>query len=722
MTATRSVLGRISGWHVLIVLLAAVLAVLTSFRVTLADLSLHARSLEFGVAKQEIFIDTPTSQLLDANQDVFGPPERAFTYVMYLQTDAARATIARSVGLQPNELAASGPFTELVNRPNIVRKLPVPGPPAPQDRDYRILLDVTDSRPVLTIYAQAPTQHMAVALVDATSRLLRVSVAERLRAVSEPDTTRTVLRTLGPVTGGMVDHGLRWQLSVIVFLVTVAVGFGLLRWRRRRTRLGLPPREPARPPLDAPSESGDDWPHTTRVLPWGLAGFVAMIFLVPFDQVSLPISMPMDGKLDRPLLGILALVWFASLLGASGGAKPRLRLTRVHVAALVFFSICCLSAVFNAPALLSLDEFSLVVKKLALLASFVLFFVIVVSVVRPAEVPRFATYMLVLAVVAAVGSIWEYRLRYNPFYEWTNMLLPGSVAFPPDMYGRDIIGRLTVYGPTGHPLELATMLAMMVPFALLGFLLTTERRRRILYAIAMGLLLTGALATSRKTSVIAPAVGVLVVLAYRPAMARKLLVLGLVMGALVHVVAPGSIGSMIFQLSPTNIGAVRSTQDRTSDYDGIRPDVLNHLLVGRGYQSYDGYKYRILDNQYLGLAIGVGLLGVFAYLAIGAAMMSTGHRMIRGPDPLRARYALAGSAAVAVVGVASLLFDTLSFPHVPYLLFFISGLVIVMRQPAPAAEAPSRVTARAPARPRRAASRPVPAGVTAAMRADSPGR
>ena len=34
--------------------------------------------------------------------------------------------------------------------------------------------------------------------------------------------------------------------------------------------------------------------------------------------------------------------------------------------------------------------------------------------------------------------------------------------------------------------------------------------------------------------------------------------------------------------------------------------------------------------------------------------------------------------------VVTLLFDNLSFPHVPYLFFFLAGLIVVLREPSPA--------------------------------------
>jgi hypothetical protein len=94
------------------------------------------------------------------------------------------------------------------------------------------------------------------------------------------------------------------------------------------------------------------------------------------------------------------------------------------------------------------------------------------------------------------------------------------------------------------------------------------------------------------------------------------------------------------------------------------------------------------------------------------------HATIRGPDPRRASLALACAGAVAVMAVVTLLYDNLSFPHVPYLFFFIAGMIVVLREPSPEmATAPATVpvepmTPAPRSRKRRPAPR-VPAGAPA---------
>ncbi len=652
---------------------------LVVFAALLAAAVGHWSSLSIDAASAKLLVDSRESELTGpapvgaTRAELAG--HLAVTYALYLQGDQATAELGRSLGLR-GRVAASGPFTLLLGRVNFAPKSPVLADPVPVDRAYRLGLDVDGVNPVLTLYGQAPTAHAAIALVDAARVLLARHVLAQESTYPLGPEQAVVLRPLGPTVGGLVDPGVRWQLMAGVFLLVLALGGGLLFAHSRRHRALRRPRAGAREP------TGGEWPYTTRLLPWALAGFVTMLFLVPFDAIDLPVSLPLNGTPDRlALLGLVAL-WATSMVVLSRSARPRLRLTRVHYAALAFFAICCLSIALDGAALANMDEVTLVVKKLALLASYVVFFFLVASTLRPREAPRFAVLIVVLGVIVAVATVVEYRLHYNVFYSLWGKLLP--INLPSEFDMRDSLGRLTVYGPTSQPLELAALLAMVLPFAVIGSIEAATRRRRLLYSLAIGLLLAGGVATSRKTSLVAPAGAILLLAAYRPrAIVRSLLGLALVLGVLVHFTSPGALGSVASQLEPGNVNGVLTTTDRTARYDAVRPDVMRHLLLGRGFQSYDPHKYRILDNEYLGLLITVGLLGVAAYVAIFATVMGSAHRIAREPDRQRASLALATLAAVGVVALTSALFDVLSFPHVPYLLFFLAAMITTLREPAP---------------------------------------
>ncbi|HEX7298618.1 MAG TPA: O-antigen ligase family protein [Solirubrobacteraceae bacterium] len=457
------------------------------------------------------------------------------------------------------------------------------------------------------------------------------------------------------------------------------------------------------PPAPSPVDT-DVWPHTQRAMPWALAGFLTMVWLVPFDSITLPVSLPLDAKLDRPILIGMAGLWVLSLMGKN--AVSRLRLSPVHWALLAFVIIAMVSLILNDATIVRLNEMNLPMRKLALLFSYVLLFVIVASSVKPAEVRYLTILMVSLASVTAIGALVEYRTGYNAFFTWSEHLVP--TVRPGELGAIDSIGRKSIIGPTIHPLAVAMMMSLSLPFALMGFLSSTERRTKILYALATILMIAAAFGTQRKTSVVAPAFGMMILLAYRPSAARRLLPIGVGLLVMVHLVAPGALGGVSDQLKPGNLFGVMSTKDRQSDYPAIKPDFIQHPILGRGYESYDQKKYRILDNQYLTTIIGVGILGVLSYLAIFGSILLLAHRMTRSQDPKRAGPAIAAAAAIASLVVGSSLLDVFALPQLPYLIMFIGGLVVVSAQadtaPSPAVAAAPSMAPVAPLRPRRLAA------------------
>jgi hypothetical protein len=438
----------------------------------------------------------------------------------------------------------------------------------------------------------------------------------------------------------------------------------------------------------------DAWPRTSRPMPWALAAFLTMVWLVPFDSISLPVSLPLDARLDRPALVGIAALWVLSLAGPK--TVTRLRMSAVHWALLFFLTIAVVSLVLNAPTIVRLNELDLPLRKLALLFSYALLFMIVASSIKASEVRNLTVLMVCLAAITSLGALIEYRTGYNAFFTWAQNLLP--VERPAELGNVDSIGRKSVVGPTIHPLAVAMMMSLALPFALVGFLNSDERRMKVRYAIAIALMLAAAVATQRKTSFVAPAFGMIVLLMYRPRAAVKLLPIGLLLAVVVHVAAPGALGGVTEQLKPANLLGVSTTKDRQGDYGAIKPDVVRHPLIGRGYESYDQKKYRILDNQYLTLLIGTGVLGLLAYLGVFAAIFGLAHRVARSGDPERGPPAMASAAAIASLVVGSALLDTLALPQLPYLICFIGGLVVASAQGHTAAS-PVRAVVAAP-RPR----------------------
>jgi O-antigen ligase len=430
--------------------------------------------------------------------------------------------------------------------------------------------------------------------------------------------------------------------------------------------------------LATPSEAASreaDWPNTTRWLPWGLAGFLIILWFTPFDSVYLPFGGPVDITLDRPLLLLLGGIWL--LASGSLAHAPQTRTGPVHWAFGALLVIAVLSILVNAETLVRIDMLDSALKKIALLASYGFFFVLATSILRPSEVGKFVKFVVGLATVTAIAVVIENRFSINIFHDWIGPLFPGYTR-PFGIGILDSIGRKQVLGPGVQPLAVTTMLVMVMPFALIGLLNSTERRNRWLYGIAIFVIFAGSLATEKKTGLVGAVAGLAVLFVYRPRQMVRLLPFGALMLVMVHLFTPGAIGGVVDQFNPSSLNRVNTVQDRVRDYDAVTPDLAHNPLLGLGWGGYDQKKHRILDNLYLTLAIEAGLLGVVAYLALLGTSFAFANRAARSGDQQRAPPGMAAAAAIVTVIVASGLLDFLSLPQLAYMFCFIAAIAVVL--------------------------------------------
>ena len=422
----------------------------------------------------------------------------------------------------------------------------------------------------------------------------------------------------------------------------------------------------------------DLWPRTSRLLPWSIAAFLVMLFVLPFDATAITAAKP-----DRPLIVAIAGLWLLALAVMRGENRPRLQGTVLHAALLFFVITAVLSLLLNADTLRLHNEFGIGMKKLLMLIFFASLFVLTASSLRPGEARNFIPLVVGLGCIAALGSIWEYRMDFNPFYEWGGKVFPGGLDLPTVASEKDSTGRIPVLGPTIHPLAAAQLVAMVVPFAIVGGMYAATKRRRILYLVATLILLAGVFATQRKTGPIVLAAGIITLVIYRPREMLRMAPAGALLLLAIPLVAPSALGSVRDQLKPSAATSTLSSRDRLSDYEAIGPEVLNHPAIGRGWATYEPERYRVLDNQYLSILIGSGWIGVgaFVLLLIAAFAVCTG--AIRTNDPARAPPALAVAGSVAMMAVASATFDTMAFAVIPYTLCVFLGLAAACAPPRP---------------------------------------
>lgn len=640
-------------------------------------------------ASTHVVIDYPDASIVDRTAvwaDFRSLQKRAVLYGRIMTTPPVLDDIARRAGVPSAELSGIARITE--GEPHSLLQVGAEER-ADQVRDssapYRLEMQSSPQEPVLAVYSEAPSVPAAERLANSAILGLGDYLRQVARQDGFPEKELPQLRQLGLARGGVTNGGARIEIAALTFITVFALCFvGIVVLIRRPWRR----RDDDAPVAAAGSgRSGRaiaDWPRTTRLLPWCVALLIGMFWLTPFDRIQLAASGPINITLDRIVLTIVVAIWLIALT-AGQEARPRLRITRVHVALGAFLACALLSVILDARSLNHTGDLMLSVKKAPLLLSYVSIFVVVASSVRRSEVRAFLTYSLVLAVICGLEVVYEYRFKQNLFDVWTQRLLPHpfelvSAGSGPGS-GVDSLGRTWIQGPTGYGVELVAMLSMVLPVAIFGVLGSKTRRRQILYSFAIVVLITAMFMTQRKSALLLPGAVILTLTYFRRRELISLVPLGLVLIVVVAALSPGVIHGVISQYTSPESTHVATVSDRTADYDAVRPDVWMHIAFGRGYGSYDPHTYRVLDSEILGQTVETGVLGLAAFLLIGVSTILVVRKTVVAGDPRWSTGALCGATAGVCLLMASVLYDFLGFPHGACTFLYMAGLAVAVVGP-----------------------------------------
>ena len=258
---------------------------------------------------------------------------------------------------------------------------------------YRLEVEGRPTSPVLDVYAQAPDPVTAERLANSAVVGLQRYVDFLASEAGRPSERYIRLRQLGLARGAVANGGTPKIIMLMTFLTAFGIACAVLlvllvRHERRR----LPAELLARPAAAEPPETGtDNWPRTSRGLPWMLAVFLALLWWCRSTPSRSTSPLPIELRLDRLLLPFI--------IAAVGPDRRRRRphcpapalVARPHGAVASSPPSRFVSVVLNARYLNHSLEIDLAVKKLPLLVSYVSLFMVVASAVRRAEVNAFLT-------------------------------------------------------------------------------------------------------------------------------------------------------------------------------------------------------------------------------------------------------------------------------------------------------------------------------------------
>ncbi|MGA9858950.1 MAG: O-antigen ligase family protein, partial [Solirubrobacteraceae bacterium] len=639
-------------------------------------------NLLVGAATSHVAVDFPDASIINRSagpQDLQTLQEHAVLYGRLMTTPPVLADIAHRAGVPANELSGTVDLTgnfpvSLTQVGSEQHATELRNSNAP----YRLEMQASTIEPVLTIYAEAPSYDEAMRLANGAvpgleDYLRSVAAAQGTQASALPQ-----LQQLGGARGGVTNNHAKDVIAALTFITAFTLSFVILLvlirkpWRSRdpepvpaqRTRLS--------------ARGAANWPRTSRMLPWSVAGLIMMVWLTPFDRIQLQASGPVNITLDRIVLPFVFAIWLISFT-AGPGAAPRLRVTRVHVAIGVYLACAFLSTVLDAHYLNHVGELMLALKKLPLLISYMSVFVIVASSVRREEVPAFLTFTLVLAVIVSLGTIYEYRWHQNLFTTLASKIFigPFTLVGGDTATSVDSLGRRWVEGPSAYGVELVAMLATALPIAVLGILKSKSRRQYILYGLAVAVLLYAMIATDRKSALVAPGAVFLTLAYFRRRQLLSLAPLGLVLVVFLAATSPAAIRNVVSQYTSADAGHVATVSSRTANYDAVRPDLWSHLLLGRGQGTYAPPTDRIVDSDIILPLVETGVLGLVAILMIPGSLILLCRRTASRHESQWSGAAVTGVAAGVCFLSVMMLYSVMSLPHAPNVFFYMAGLAVV---------------------------------------------
>jgi hypothetical protein len=236
---------------------ALLVGVSVAYRVTSSGL--EKRSLELGVAKTTVLVDTQSSSVLDLTVDPTPLSDRIRVYKAVAMSDPVLKLLARDVGVPPEAIAAtaaaSGEESADQRADAIVQ----------EEDTYRVAYDVTDEQPTIEIATQAPTAAAAVRLANGAARALRTYVVRQQNAQNLSPGSRVAVRQIGAARGGVLNSGANVATAALGGLATfvaicLLILFGdRLRVDVLRSRVGAyGGRRPPRPQAEAAAESHFD--------------------------------------------------------------------------------------------------------------------------------------------------------------------------------------------------------------------------------------------------------------------------------------------------------------------------------------------------------------------------------------------------------------------------------------------------------------------------------
>lgn len=418
------------------------------------------------------------------------------------------------------------------------------------------------------------------------------------------------------------------------------------------------------------------------LLTWNglLAFLIVVILFVPIRRYTVAGDLPFEVEPYRVLLAFVIGGWLCSLLMRD--RNVRLRRSGAD-GAILMIAVGALGSVVANPARVSALSAD-VTKGLTFLASFLLLFYLIVSVVPGrAAIERLVKVLVGGGAALAALALIEARSGFNLFDH-----LDSAVPFLQtlELVEQPIRGaRVRIYASAQHPIALGAALVMLVPLSIY------LARRKPVWYVATALFVVAAISTISRTPVLMLMVVAIVFLILRPVQTRRLWPLLLPVLVVAHLAAPGALGTLRQAFLPEGgFGGLIAEQEadyggthgsgRVSDLGPALSEFAQTPIFGQGLSTRVIEEGRanavILDDQWLGTLLETGLVGAigWAWLFVRVSRrLNRAAREERAEDSDLGWLYVALSASIIAFGIGMFTLDAFAFIQLTFLQVILLG-------------------------------------------------
>jgi len=413
---------------------------------------------------------------------------------------------------------------------------------------------------------------------------------------------------------------------------------------------------------------------------------LGVVLFVPVDAYTLPVHLPFQMEPYRLFVLLLAVAWFSSLL-----IDPYVSARRsgFELQLLAIVAIALISDVANTPSIGSQGIWSIVVKKLTFLLSFLLVYYILVGLVRTWGMVD-ALVRVIVSCTAIVGffSIVEFNTRFNIF-DHLSRVLPFLRPQYSGFHSLEVRGgHLRVYASSQHPIALGALFVIVLPLGIYLWKATKQRR----WIVAIGLISIGSISTISRTTIVMLLVLAVIYTRIWPREVKRLVPLLVPCIVVMHLLLPGSVGTLKEAFFPKG-GIVKEQQGdagargsgRIADLGPSLAEWSHHPLAGEGFGTRiidigPKENANILDDQWLSSLLETGIAGIAIWIWFFVSFVRKLLRAARADDsPHQWLYAAFGSG-IAAFAWGMLFYDAFSFIQVTLMMFIVAALSSVVLQ------------------------------------------